>query len=205
MKTKNTFFYNTLEAKNSAYRKLRNYEDENDTYQALQNKVIQQADREATLTALKMAKLKELQDEFKKQKEEQEMLKTQAKESVKNKLQQEVVESKLNELVKDVENSAFKREFNIDKAKKLPLLKRAIELGGIVDINQLKITRDKDGNIINIEDPKRRYSVPQLKTKLRNHKNAVILNIPSDAKKRGRPNKNKVYDLVEIYESKQKK
>lgn len=192
MKTKNSFFYSTFESHERAYRKLRNHEQENIMYQQLQNKTVQDMEREQTLQALALQRIKEIQDKFKKEKEAQELLIKKAKDSVREKLEKEVVQSKLDEIVKGVESSAFKREFNIDKALKLDLLKRAIEIGGIVDINKLKITRDRDGNIINIEDTKNLYNVEKfLKPNLREHRNTIIFNIPADAKKRGRPKKKK--------------
>jgi tyrosyl-tRNA synthetase len=210
MKNIHSLFYSTFESHERAYRKLRNHEQENIMYQQLQNKTVQDMEKAQTLQALALQRIKEIQEEFKKQKEQQEMLKKVAKESVKGKLEKEVVQSKLDELVKDVESIAFKREFNVDKEKKPALLRRAVEIGGIVDISKLKITRDEDGNIINIEDTKNLYDVKKfLKPKLREHKNEIIFNIPADAKKRGRPKKKK-YDpfvdaKVKVIENKQKK
>lgn len=61
MSSKHTLFYSSLEAKLKKYKEDGKYQEENELYQILQNKVIKNSDREATLTAIKIARLRQLE------------------------------------------------------------------------------------------------------------------------------------------------
>lgn len=149
MKSKNSFFYSIFESHERAYRKLRNHEQENIMYQQLQNKTVQNMEKEQNLKALQLAKIKELQDALKKEKEEQEKIKKEAKADIKNE-------------IKNLFEQHFIENFNIKTATKSQLLQKAI-MDDKIKPSEVRVLRDQNGIIVDVKSLNKAYTMKTLR------------------------------------------